>query len=113
MRNDNSASVYQADSENTVTNAKRLNNFSGSNGEELDNTDWLSTGYIPGAKNTSDGLAKSAMGAKLRRLLNGDISQIETKNQNGGLGSGYQPRNIILLTRIQNKDKRIRPTAPG
>ena len=83
VRNDNSTAVYQVDSANTVTNAKRLNNFLESNREELENTDWLSSGYIPGAANTSDGLTKSMTGAKLRRLFNENISQIVTENQEG------------------------------
>ena len=73
MRNDNSAVVYQVDSANAVTDEKRLSNFSGSNRGELENTDWLSIGYIPGRINTSDGLTKSKSCAKLRRLLNGNI----------------------------------------
>ena len=60
--NDNSASVYQVDSVNTVTNKKRLNNFLGGNREELENTERLSIGYIPGGMNTSDGLIKSMTG---------------------------------------------------
>ena len=42
VRNDNSAAVYQLDSANIVTNAKRINNFSESNRGGLENTDWLS-----------------------------------------------------------------------
>ena len=107
VRNGNSAVVYQVDSANTVTNETRLNNFLESNRGELENTDWLSIGYIPGAMNTSGGSTKSMTGAKLRSLLNGNISQIVTENQKGELGSCYQPRNIILCTQKQNKGKRI------
>ena len=85
VRNDNFAAVYQVDSVNTATSGKRLNNFSESNRGELENTEWLSIGYIPGGKNTSDGLIKSATGGKLGRLLNGDISQIATEVQKGGI----------------------------
>ena len=48
VRNDNSTAVYQVDSSNTVTNANRLNGFLESNREELERTNWLSIGYIPG-----------------------------------------------------------------
>ena len=62
MRNDNSAAAYQVDSVNTGANEKRLNNFLESNRGELENTEWLSIGYIPGGMNTSDGLTKSMAG---------------------------------------------------
>ena len=78
VRSGNSA-VVSGRFREMVTSENRLNNFLESNREELDNADWLSIGYIPVAMNTSDGLTKSTTGAKLRRLLNGDISQIETK----------------------------------
>ena len=56
-----------------------------SNRGELENTEWLSIGYIPGGMNTSDGLTKSMAWVKLRRLLNGDISQIVTETHKGGI----------------------------
>ena len=112
VRNDNSEVVYQAHSINTVTNAKRLNNFLESN-RGFENTERLSIGYIPGGMNTTDGLTKSATGVKLRRLINGNIFPNSNRNAKGKLGSGYQPKNIILRIQKPRKGKRIPTTTQG
>ena len=83
VRNDNSTVVCQSGSVNTVADAKRLNNFLGSIRDGLGNTERLSTGYITGGMSTSDGLTKSKTGVKLRRLLNGDVSQITRVKKKG------------------------------
>ena len=105
--NDNFAVVYQVDSANTVTNEKRLRNFSESNRAELEKNDWLSIGYIPERINTSDGLTRSMAGAKLKRLLNENISQIVTETQKGKLERGYPRQNITLCILKLLKEKRI------
>ena len=81
VRNDNSTAVYQVDSADTVTNAKRLNGFLQINRGGLERNKWLSVGYIPGGLNTSDGITKSMSSANSRRLLNGNSSRIGTEIQ--------------------------------
>ena len=84
VRNDNSTVLHQVDSPSTVTDEKRLNDFPGSNREELGRNNWLSIGYIPWRLNTSDGLTKSIPIVALKRLINGNISQIVTESQKRG-----------------------------
>ena len=84
VRNDNSTAAYQVDSPNTVTNEKRLSGFLESNRWGLERDNWLSTGYIPGRLNTSDGLTKSMSSANLGRLCKWKyIFQIATEFQKG------------------------------
>ena len=71
VRSGNSAAVSGWFRE-MVTSENRLNNFRESNRGELDNADWLSIGYIPGAMNASDGLAKSTTGAKFFTSIESD-----------------------------------------
>ena len=61
-----------------------MNGFLERNRGELGNSSWLSLGYLPKRLNISGDLTKDTSHHILRRLLNGDISQVGLDSQKGG-----------------------------
>ena len=59
--------------------------------------------------NTSDGLAKSTTGVKLRRLHNGNISQIVTETQKGVIRKRLPAAKHYFVSRNHTRAKGFKP----
>ena len=86
VRIDNPDALSQVDSVNTATNEKRPDGFLEINSEELEKTNWLSVGFIPGDINTSNGLTKSLSSANMGGLSAVNVFRIATDGRKTEIG---------------------------